>query len=255
MYIYVGIFLIFRSEHQRMIREIHEVVPFIIKGRSTNVEVLDPLSSNYLDLTTISDTFEPSNPGFFSHIWGFVMGIRQRGLQNTEEMLKEGAIVTGIGEIVLEDDGMKLQPPFSGVPFFITTLPISSLVRKLQERRKFYKYFTVICGTVGLFVLGMILNKWWKDRIRKLEADERRQKLEESRKERRRQARNVGTIESHGSDTTDVPLCVVCQTNPREIIVLGCGHVCVCEDCAENIGDLCPLCRGHIEKLLPAYIP
>jgi len=72
---------------------------------------------------------------------GFFTGTQQRGLQNTEEMLREGSLLTGIGELALSEDKsmFRIQPPSDGKPFFLTSLPLSALSRKLEEEKKFYK--------------------------------------------------------------------------------------------------------------------
>lgn len=38
------------------------------------------------------------------------------------------------------------------------------------------------------------------------------------------------------------------------MILLPCGHVCLCEDCAEDISEYCPICRGNIEQKTVAYV-
>lgn len=55
-------------------------------------------------------------------------------------------------------------------------------------------------------------------------------------------------------DLPENQVCVVCRQNPREMIMLPCGHVCLCEDCAEEITETCPVCRRKIEKKSAAYI-
>ncbi|CAN0289245.1 unnamed protein product, partial [Phaeothamnion confervicola] len=41
--------------------------------------------------------------------------------------------------------------------------------------------------------------------------------------------------------------CVVCQDEEKNALFLSCGHLCVCEDCADLIEQSgkrqCPLCR------------
>ena len=52
-------------------------------------------------------------------------------------------------------------------------------------------------------------------------------------------------------------VCVVCLGAEREVILLPCGHVCVCATCADTLlqrGDLCPVCRGPIRTVMPAYL-
>jgi predicted amidophosphoribosyltransferase len=55
----------------------------------------------------------------------------------------------------------------------------------------------------------------------------------------------------------DGTACTVCLENPREVVLTGCGHVCLCSDCADRIreGDnRCPVCRRDIDQIQPAYI-
>lgn len=49
--------------------------------------------------------------------------------------------------------------------------------------------------------------------------------------------------------------CIVCMENPREIILLPCKHVCLCEDCAEKISRMCPVCNKRIEGKRAVYLP
>lgn len=50
-------------------------------------------------------------------------------------------------------------------------------------------------------------------------------------------------------------LCVVCLTNEREIILLPCGHVCICKTCSGSMQTkLCPICRKTIESRKVAFI-
>ena len=51
----------------------------------------------------------------------------------------------------------------------------------------------------------------------------------------------------------DDKLCVVCMENPKNQILIPCGHVCVCEACAKDIGDACPLCRKEVKVKYAAY--
>ena len=39
--------------------------------------------------------------------------------------------------------------------------------------------------------------------------------------------------------------CVICLTNPSNILFCNCGHLCVCEECAKTGEGLekCPICK------------
>lgn len=101
-------------------------------------------------------------------------------------------------------------------------------------------------GTIGLLIGGIVFRRYWKDRTEQRIAEELRESLAASRKERRQRVRDT--------DLREDQLCVVCRTNPREIILLPCGHVCLCEDCAGDINNDCPLCRTPISQKMAAYI-
>ena len=51
--------------------------------------------------------------------------------------------------------------------------------------------------------------------------------------------------------------CRVCLQNPREVILLECGHIALCSGCAAQImrsGQGCPICRSEIVRVMPAYL-
>lgn len=101
-------------------------------------------------------------------------------------------------------------------------------------------------GTCGVLLAGLMLRRYVRDRRRKKEEENLKKELEMSRRERRREMRDPNLPENL--------VCVVCKQNPREIILLPCGHVCLCEDCVMGIQEACPVCRRLIEKKSVAYI-
>jgi hypothetical protein len=51
--------------------------------------------------------------------------------------------------------------------------------------------------------------------------------------------------------------CIICWANPRNAVILECGHICLCRDCYENgaikLNDAdngCPICRKIISKVV-----
>lgn len=165
----------------------------------------------FADMDVISDTFHPAVPSVIDHIWSFFAGVRQRGIQSTEKMLRTGSMVTGIGELVASKDGtLKLQPPSNGAPFYLTNMPVDSLIKKLDGSKKNYRILCIIFGAIGMIVAGMIIRKYWKIKMEMEEAAKRKILLEESRRERRRRMRD--------NDLPENQLCVVCKANPKEVM-------------------------------------
>lgn len=129
------------AEQERTIQEVHNVMPFVLENRGCPVEVVDPLAADILDMDVISDVFKPSQPSVFDHIFGFFYGIRRRGIQETEKMLRKDVTITGIGELIIAKDGtaLRLQPPENGAPFYLTTMSVGSLIKKLDDSRRNYR--------------------------------------------------------------------------------------------------------------------
>lgn len=237
------------SNQERTIQKVYNVVPFVLQKGWHSVEILDPLSADILDLDVISDRFEPSVPSFVDHIWGFFIGVRQRGIQSTEKMLRADSIVTAIGELTkpgTKSGNLTLQSPLNGSPFYITSMSITALIRTLDDRKKMYRIFCIISGLLGLILGGIITRRYWKNKREQRLAEELRKSLEASRQERRQRVRD--------RDLREDQICVVCKENAREIILLPCGHVCICEDCSVSINNTCPVCRTHITQKAAAYI-
>ena len=46
--------------------------------------------------------------------------------------------------------------------------------------------------------------------------------------------------------------CVVCLDAPRSAVFVDCGHLVVCNACAEKVRE-CPLCRKPKTKVLRVY--
>lgn len=239
----------FWNDSERIIQEVHNIMPFSLENKGIEVEVMDPLGADILDMDVISDVFHPSVPSVMDHIWGFFAGIRQRGIQTTEKMLRRGTMITGIGELVYSKDNniLQLQPPTSGAPFYLTNMQVTSLVKKLEGSKRNYRWLCLLFGTIGVVVGGLILRKYLRHRAKLLEEAEIKRQLEESRRERRKKTRR-------NDANSDNQICVVCRSNPIEIILLPCGHVCLCEDCSVDIQGNCPVCRSRIEKKSVAYV-
>ncbi|CAH2086846.1 unnamed protein product [Euphydryas editha] len=236
----------FWSDQTRTIHEVYNSTPFVLNSGKYSIEVVDALAAEILDLDVISDKFEPMSPGVIDHVWGFFSGVRQRGLQTMEEMLRDGSYITVVGELSRTSSGLKIQPPRDGLPLYLTTATKSSLLKRLANSRDFLRILLAVFGTVAAIASGRILYKYLKRRRRR-EADERlKAQLAAGRRQRR------ATTRDHA--LTDLQLCVVCTENPKEIILLPCGHVCLCEDCSENIKDKCPICRERIDSRAPAFI-
>ena len=91
-------------------------------------------------------------------------------------------------------------------------------------------------------------------------AVKRRQQLDlemirESRRETRQRCDEQGGFGGGGGGGSTVMSCVVCLSNPREVVLLDCGHVCLCADCLQQLQQpiSCPVCRERVVRCLPLF--
>jgi len=107
-------------------------------------------------------------------------------------------------------------------------------------RRFFELLFMLVSALLVIFS--------WDTAVKKSEENEvLRAELRRARED------NKGSSDGDRSGTR----CIVCLDNPREVLLKGCGHVCVCADCANRIRhetNRCPVCRKDIESIQSAYI-
>uniref|UniRef100_T1ITY3 RING-type E3 ubiquitin transferase n=1 Tax=Strigamia maritima TaxID=126957 RepID=T1ITY3_STRMM len=234
-------------ETEREISRSKNYVPFLLIGKKGRIYVQDPLEAKIINLTTISDKFEPSVSGFGEAVWGFFTGARTQGFQETEQMLLEGTMLTGIGRLAVNKTGdVCLQPPAKGLYYFLTQVPESTLIKNLDVDTNFLKVMSVLCGVVGAAILINVVKKMINEHKKEKAIKARKQILAELISDRSRF--------SNTEINTQAPPCVICLANPREVVILDCGHVCCCADCAQNLSTGCPICRQPISQFWPAYI-
>ena len=195
------------------------------------------------------DQFEAAGVGKVGkHILGTVVGDIHRGVQTTETMLTKGTTLTGIGELIAGPDGIRLQPPSDGRPYYLVKESLPSLIRGLESNRSALNIGLKIFIGIGVIISGAVLWKLYKKRQAKEDTAE---KLDTIRSERAsRPARDDENVPQNVQ-------CVVCLGAAREVILLDCGHVCVCADCADELiraSHSCPVCRAGIVRVMPAYV-
>ena len=70
-----------------------------------------------------------------------------------------------------------------------------------------------------------------------------------------------GELEKVLESERDKRMCVVCQDQVKNVLVLPCRHMCLCVECAHEIAQqrtrvrrVCPLCRSRIETVMNVFI-
>lgn len=201
-----------------------------------------------LDLETTYENFHPTVQSLSSVIGHFISEERPKGIRETEEMLRLGDSVTGVGELVLDNNLIKLQPPKQGFCFFLTRLDYESLLRKQGNSVRLWRILTVVFGVTACSTLIFIL---WKCYVHHRQTKKERSVLEEFKKQQQKRMRELNLEESSVSPTS----CTVCLSRERSCVFLECGHVCACAQCYHALPEpkKCPLCRATIDRVVPLY--
>lgn len=67
-----------------------------------------------------------------------------------------------------------------------------------------FRWLSILFGSIGIGLSYYVITKWWKLKNMKRMKDEMKRKLEETRKDRRKNVRNI-------NDLSDNELCVACK--------------------------------------------
>ena len=57
-------------------------------------------------------------------------------------------------------------------------------------------------------------------------------------------------------EAAEAARCVICLDSEKTMLVVPCGHKCMCEPCAvalRGAGGRCPLCRGPVLRATKVY--
>ncbi|XP_058909474.1 mitochondrial ubiquitin ligase activator of NFKB 1 [Kogia breviceps] len=240
------------NDCSKIIHQRTNVVPFDLvpheDGVDVAVRVLKPLDSLDLDLETVYEKFHPSVQSFTDVIGHYISGERPKGVQETEEMLKVGATLTGVGELVLDSSSIRLQPPKQGMQYYLSSQDFDSLLQRQESSVRLWKVLTVVFGFATCATLFFILRKQYVQRRERL----RLQQMEEAFREHEAQLLSRANPEDRESLKN---ACVVCLSNFRSCVFLECGHVCSCTECYHALPEpkRCPICRQAITRVIPLY--
>ncbi|XP_063001372.1 mitochondrial ubiquitin ligase activator of NFKB 1 isoform X2 [Elgaria multicarinata webbii] len=220
--------------HQRTNTTTFDLVPQ--EGEAdVSVRVQKPLDATELSLETVYEKFHPSVQSLTDVIGHYISGERPKGIRETEEMLKVGAVLTGVGELVLDNRTIKLQPPKQGLHYYLSSLDFDALLQKRESSVRLWRVLTVVFGFATCAVLFAILHKQYR------------------RHQERRRLRQMQETIAAGGDAANT--CVICLSHSRTCVFLDCGHVCSCDKCYQALPrpPRCPICRQEIARVVPLY--
>ncbi|KAI1231398.1 hypothetical protein IHE44_0007845 [Lamprotornis superbus] len=237
------------NDYEKIIHQRTNTAPFDLApaeaGAGVTVRVMKPLDAAELSLETVYEKFHPSVQSFTDVIGHYISGERPKGIQETEQMLKVGTALTGVGELVLDNTTIKLQPPKQGMPYYLSSLDFESLLQKQESGVRFWKILTMVFGFATCAVLFFLLRKQYRHHR---ERQHLRQMQEEFRQAQER------LVNAEGGEVLK-NACVVCLSSTKSCVFLECGHVCSCHECYQALPEpkKCPICRQGITRMVPLY--
>ncbi|KPP58968.1 mitochondrial ubiquitin ligase activator of NFKB 1-like, partial [Scleropages formosus] len=237
-----------RNDCEKIIHQRTNAVPFDLVSHddsvASRVRVIRPLDAAELELEITYENFHPVNQSFTDAIGHFISGERPKGIKETEEMLRLGECVTGVGELILEHNLIRLQPPKQGLQYFLSRLDHKSLLTKQRSSARLWKVLTVIFGIATCAVLYFILKRQY---AHYREKRKRKNIEDEFREFQRKRQHELNLPEEAMSPNT----CIICLSCERSTVFLECGHVCSCEKCYHllPVPKKCPICRSTIDRL------
>ncbi|XP_071759413.1 mitochondrial ubiquitin ligase activator of NFKB 1 [Centroberyx gerrardi] len=240
------------NDTEKVIHQRTNTVPFDLVAHddaiTATVRVIRPLDSAELDLETTYENFHPTVQSLSNVIGHFISGERPKGIHETEEMLRLGESVTGVGELVLDNSLVKLQPPKQGFRYFLSRLDYESLLRKQENAVRIWRVLTVVFGVAACSALLFIL---WKRYVHHRQRKKERSILEDFKEQQRKRMRELNVEEG----TVPPSACTVCLSRERSCVFLECGHVCACAQCYRALPEpkKCPICRATIDRVVPLY--
>ncbi|KAG9482757.1 hypothetical protein GDO78_011411 [Eleutherodactylus coqui] len=238
-----------RNDQEKVIHQRTNTVPFDLTRDDSDepgpsIRIIKPLDAAELDLETVYEKFHPAVQSFSNVLGHFLTGERPKGIQETEEMLKIGAPVTGVGELVLDNKLLKLQPPKAGMLYYLSSMDFDSLVQRQESRVQLWKILTVICGVATCVTLFFILRRQYRQHKEKQRLKQLQKEFEEA---------NSRFLDGENEEVRNA--CTICLSNQKSCVFLECGHVCSCNQCyqALPVPKKCPICRNSISRMVPLF--
>ncbi|CAK8694502.1 unnamed protein product [Clavelina lepadiformis] len=239
----------------REISSYEDSIPFELIGddQTASVNVIEPFQSSWFgdSMDVVHERFNPASESMMQSIVGFVSGDRLKGFTDTESMLRLGTKLCAIGELAYEDRTLKIRPPAEG-DYIISKFTQKEIVSKMRGKATFWKVLALLLGAASLTGLYFMIRRL-KARYEEMKKEQRiRDELNEIRQQRTAVS---GRLNRDSTQNNDQELCLICLTNPRECVLLDCGHICLCVDCLEALPSPkeCPVCRSRVARTVPLF--
>lgn len=240
------------ADSERVLHHRDSMVPFVLVGSDeTPIKVLAPLQASGVHMEITHEKFHQFNHGLSDIVGQYLSGEKLKGQLETEEMLKVGTTLAGVGELVLDTDGtLILQPPSNGYEYILSIPDFQTLRGEQEIAACKWKKLAVAFAVAGTLVLLWIGRRYYLQLKVRWEREHAKREFDRLMAEA---AKNRASPQDQAEEHIENP-CVICLSQPRNCVLLNCGHVCFCHDCYMKLPRRqCPICREDISRVLPLY--
>lgn len=159
-----------------------------------------------------------------------------------------GTTVTGVGELMLDTDGtLNLRPPSNGSEYFLSMADYDTLRNECKDEATVWKVLTVIFALASAGALFWVGLRYYHHRKLRWELEEERREFERQQAEAR--------LPGEDGENNQENICIICLSQPRNCILLNCGHVCCCYTCYQALPQRrCPICRQDIVRVQQLFL-
>uniref|UniRef100_A0A8C5GIE6 RING-type E3 ubiquitin transferase n=1 Tax=Gouania willdenowi TaxID=441366 RepID=A0A8C5GIE6_GOUWI len=229
-----------------ILHERSSMVPFVLVGSDeTTVRVQEPFHASGDYMETVHEKFYHSVSTFGDIIGQYLSGVKPKGQLEIEKMLKVGTTLTGVGELIIDKDGtLSLRAPTNGAEYLLSLRDFSHVKDVALSSTFWWKFLFGLYALAGVAVFSWISFCYYHN----LKALWRQE--QEQREFERLNAAGLQDEEDNQPDNT----CVICLNQPRNCVLLDCGHVCCCYRCYQALPQpRCPICRQAIIRVVPVH--
>uniref|UniRef100_A0A8C5GIJ7 RING-type E3 ubiquitin transferase n=1 Tax=Gouania willdenowi TaxID=441366 RepID=A0A8C5GIJ7_GOUWI len=234
------------EDNDRVLHERSSMVPFVLVGSDeTTVRVQEPFHASGDYMETVHEKFYHSVSTFGDIIGQYLSGVKPKGQLEIEKMLKVGTTLTGVGELIIDKDGtLSLRAPTNGAEYLLSLRDFSHVKDVALSSTFWWKFLFGLYALAGVAVFSWISFCYYHN----LKALWRQE--QEQREFERLNAAGLQDEEDNQPDNT----CVICLNQPRNCVLLDCGHVCCCYRCYQALPQpRCPICRQAIIRVVPVH--
>lgn len=144
-------------------KETNNAVPFSLVNpgmfiSDLRVKVQNPHQACGCYLERVHSRSRPVENDLLNAVLQGISSERPQKLEESEELLRVGTVVTGFGEVVLEPGGsMRLQAPRDGHEYILISSDHKSFIGRHQATASMWKDLAFVSGILGTCFLASLL--------------------------------------------------------------------------------------------------